>query len=250
MVEHNLVSTTQTYNMEIKYQNGRRTALGIPSSGTTIVRYNVWDKESGYDTTTWKTPNVYVGHWPLSGPGSTDVYQIYGNVFYQNPVEALFQGEGNVALHDNLFVNRAGAAIHIQANNGAPRRIEIFHNTVLATTTGIQVLNGDPAYTQRVLGNAVFAATPLKGGLQVGNVLGSYAAATTALVDPMAPLGQVDLYPKTGQLQAAALDTTPLTGFLDWNLDFNRMSRLAAFRGAYSGDGVDPGWQPSLSIRP
>ncbi len=250
LIEHNLVQTTQTYNMEIKHQTRRRTALGIPASGTTIIRYNVWDKEAGYDSGSWKTPNVLVGHWPLTGPGATDVYQIYGNVFYQNPVEALFQGEGNIALHDNLFVNRAGTAIHIQPHNDKPRLIEIFDNTVVATGTGIQILGGDPAYRQRTQGNAVFAATPLVGGQQVGNVLGSYAAATTVLLNPMAPLGQVNLYPKTGALQASPWDTTGLTGYLDWNLDFNGLARLATFRGAYSGDTTNPGWQVSLAVRP
>jgi hypothetical protein len=66
----------------------------------------------------------------------------------------------------------------------------------------------------------------------------------------MAPLGQMDLYPKTGTLQAAAVDTTPLTSFLDWNSDFNGLSRLGAFRGAYSGEGTNPGWRPSLAIEP
>ncbi len=250
LIEHNVVSTTQTYNMEIKHQTRRRTSLGIPAAGTTIIRDNVWDKEAGYDAGSWKTPNVLLGHWPLSGPGSTDVYQVYGNVFYQNPVEALFQGEGNIALHDNLLVNRAGAAIHIQPHNDKPRRIEIFHNTVLATGAGIQILGGDPAYRQRSLGNAVFAAVPLSGGQQVGNVTGAYAAAAGSLVDPLAPLGEVDLYPLLGKLEGPALDTAGLSGYLDWNVDFNGTARLASFRGAYSGDAVNPGWQPSLAIRP
>jgi hypothetical protein len=127
---------------------------------------------------------VLVGHWPLTGPGSTDVYQIYGNVFYQNPVEALFQGEGNVALHDNLFVNRSGPAIHIQPHHDKPRAIDIFHNTVLATTVGIQISGGDPAYRQQARGNAIFAATPLSGGVQTGNAVGSYAAGGNVLLNP------------------------------------------------------------------
>jgi hypothetical protein len=250
LIEHNLVQTTIAYNMEIKHQTRRRTELGIPASGTTIIRHNVWDKESGYATGTWATPNVLVGHWPLSGAGSTDTYQVYGNVFYQNPVEALFQGEGNVALYDNLFVNRAGPAIHIQPHHDKPRQIDIFHNTVLATTVGIQIYGGDPAYQQRSLGNAVFAATPISGGQQVGNVIGSYSAASNVLINPMAALGQINLYPKTGALQATTLDTTSLSGYVDWNLDFNGMSRIASFRGAYSGDTTNPGWQPSLAIMP
>ncbi len=56
-------------------------------------------------------PNVLVGHFPLEGPGVDDDYAIYGNFFYQNRDEALFQGEGNVALYGNLFVNEYGDAI-------------------------------------------------------------------------------------------------------------------------------------------
>jgi len=43
-----------------------------------------------------RAPNVLVGHWPLSGPGQNDRYELYGNFFFQNDthVEALFQGEG------------------------------------------------------------------------------------------------------------------------------------------------------------
>jgi hypothetical protein len=46
------------------------------------------------------------------------------------------------------------------------------------------------------------------------------------------------------------LDPTGLTGYLDWNLDFNGVSRITSFRGAYSGDTTNPGWQVSLAIKP
>lgn len=148
-----------------------------------------------------------MGHWPLSGAGSSDIYQVYGNLFYMNPYESLFQGEGNVALHDNLFVQRAGTAVRIQAQNSVPRRIEAFNNTIVATNTGISITSADPAYSQRVVGNAVFASTPLTGGQQSNNVTGTYSAASTYLNNPMAALGSgLDLYPKSGQLQGTAID--------------------------------------------
>src|SRR5215210_7334688 len=146
LIEHNLVYDSMLYNVQIKHQIGRDTASGIPASGTTIVRHNVFSKESGAATGTNARPNVLVGHWPLTGAGSTDTYQFYGNLFYQNPTEALFQGEGNIALHDNLFVNRVfSRAIRIQKHNNLPRRIEIFNNTVVASGEGIVIYNGDPA---------------------------------------------------------------------------------------------------------
>jgi hypothetical protein len=251
LVEHNLVYNTIGYNAQFKHQLSRSTGVGAPSSGTTIIRHNVFSKETGSVSGPDVRPNVLVGHWPLSGAGSTDIYQVYGNVFYMNPYESLFQGEGNVALHDNLFVQRAGTAIRFQAQNSVPRRLEIFNNTVVATNTGISITSADPAYQQRVIGNAVFASTPLVGGTQSSNVTNTYNNASTYLNNPMAALGSgLDLYPKTGQLQGTAIDHSVFSGLLDYNRDFNGTARNSVFRGAYSGAGVNPGWTIALAIKP
>ncbi len=250
VVENNLIYDTRGYNLRFGRQLSRDTSIGMPSTGTTIIRNNVFSKETGSLSGTSATPNLRLGHWPLSGAGSSDIYQVYGNLFYQNPYEALFQGEGNIALHDNLFVNRTQLAVNIQANDSAPRRIDVFNNTVLAGTTGIRVLNADPAYSQRVVGNAVFAATPLTGGQQGSNVTGAYSAASTYLNNPMAALGSgLDLYPRTGQLQGTAIDYSAFTGLSDYDRDFNNRSRIATYRGAYSGDGVNPGWTLAWAIK-
>ncbi|HEX2206754.1 MAG TPA: PPC domain-containing protein [Longimicrobium sp.] len=251
LIEHNLVHGTLGYNIQFKHQLGRSTSLGMPSTGTTIIRHNTFSKETGSISGSDARPNLLVGHWPLSGAGSSDIYQIYGNVFYQNPTEALFQGEGNLALHDNLLVNRAGAAVRIQAQNSVPRRVEIFNNTVVASGTGISITGADAAYTQRVVGNAVFAGTPLTGGQQSNNVTGTYAAASTYLNNPMAALGSgLDLYPKTGQLQGTAIDYSVFGTLEDRDRDFNGTARVATYRGAYSGAGTNPGWTPALAIKP
>jgi hypothetical protein len=252
LVEHNLIYGTLGYNGEFKHQLSRNTSIGVPSTATTIIRHNVFSKETGSLTGTEARPNLLVGHWPLSGAGSSDIYQIYGNVFYQNPYEALFQGEGNIAFHDNLLVNRTGpAAVRIQKHNDVPKRIDLWNNTVVAGNTGISITGADPAYPQRVTGNAVFAATPLSGGTQSGNFTGTYAAASTYLNNPMAGLGAgLDLYPKTGQLIGTALNLTYLTGLVDQDRDFNSLPRILTYRGAYSGDGVNPGWVPALAIKP
>jgi hypothetical protein len=246
LVEYNLIYDTMDYNAQFKQQVVRSTSVGAPSSGTTIIRYNVFANEAG-----GSAPNLLVGHWPLSGAGSTDIYQIYGNLFYQNPTESLFQGEGNIAFHDNVLVNRNSDAIRIQAHNSVPRRIEMFNNTIVAGLNGIRISGADPAYPQRVVGNAVFAGTPLTGGQQSNNVTGTYSAASTYLNNPMAALGAgLDLFPKSGQLQGTAIDYTPFTSLLDYNRDFNGQTRDATFRGAYSGSGTNPGWTPALAIRP
>ena len=251
LVEHNLVYNTLDYNIQFKHQLSRNTSIGMPSSGTTIIRHNTLSKETGSLSGDWARPNLLVGHWPLSGAGSTDIYQIYGNVLYENPYESLFQGEGNVAFHDNLLVNRTTDAVRIQAHNSVPRRIEIFNNTVVAAGNGIRITGADPAYPQRVFGNAVFAGTPLYGGQQSNNVTGTYNAASTYLNNPMAGLGSgLDLYPKTGQLQGTAIDYSAVSGLAEFDRDFNGRSRVATYRGAYSGDGVNPGWTPALAIKP
>jgi hypothetical protein len=250
IVEHNLVYGTIGYNAQFKHQLSRSTGIGAPSSGTTIIRHNVFSKQTGSGSSEFR-PNLLVGHWPLSGAGSSDIYQIYGNLFYQNPNEALFQGEGNVALHDNLFVNSTGTAVRFQYQNSAPRRIDAFNNTVVATGTGISITGADTGYQQKVIGNAVFAGTPLTGGQQSNNVTGSYSAATTYLKNPTAALGSgLDLYPKSGQLQGTAIDYSGITGLVERDLDFNKLPRIAIYRGAYSGDGVNPGWTPALAIKP
>jgi hypothetical protein len=253
LVEHNLVHGTIGYNAQFKHQLSRSTSIGAPSSGTTIIRHNTFSKQSGSGSSEFR-PNVLVGHWPLSGAGSSDIYQVHGNLFYQNPNESLFQGEGNVALHDNLFVNSTGTAVRFQAQNSVPRRIDAFNNTIVANSTGISITGADTAnYDQRVIGNAVFAATPLVGGdpAPSNNVTGSYSAASTYLNNPTAALGSgLDLYPKSGQLQGTAIDYSGLTGLVDRDLDFNKRSRIATYRGAYSGDGVNPGWTPALAIKP
>ena len=75
---------------------------------------------------------MLVGHFPREGRGAEDNYAVYGNFFYQNRHEALFQGEGNVALYANVFVNEHGDGVRIQPHNDVPRRIVIAFNTVLA----------------------------------------------------------------------------------------------------------------------
>jgi len=253
LIEHNVVHSSMLYNLQIKHQVGRATSMGIPTSGTTIIRHNVFSKETGAATGVDSRPNVLVGHWPLSGAGSTDTYQIYGNVFYQNPTEALFQGEGNIALHDNLFVNRGGPrAVRIQKHNNLPRRIDIFNNTVVSTNEGIAIFNGDLAYQQRVRGNIVFSAKPLTGGLQVGNLTGLYSAAAQYLNNPLGSLtaGTLDLFPIPTKALGTAVDLSIFSGFLDWDKDFNGFPKLNTYRGAYSDDGVNPGWQPALAVKP
>lgn len=252
LIERNVISESRLYDIQIKHQTSRATSMGIPTNGTTVIRHNVFTKEKNAATGSNARPNVLVGHWPLSGAGSSDTYQVYGNLFYLNPTEALFQGEGNIVLHDNLFVQRSFArTIRIQPHYNVPRRIDIFNNTILGTGEGILITGASTSFPQRVYGNAVFAAKPIAGGQQSGNITAAYSAAAQYLGNPAGTLaaGTLDLYPIPGRLEGAPVILSFLTGLLDQNVDFNGLPRLDTFRGAYSGDGANPGWQPVLAIK-
>ena len=256
LIEHNLIRRTIGYNMQIKHQNGRNTAAGIPSSATTIIRHNVFSKGQNGATGSAARPSLLVGHWPLSGSGSSDTYQIYGNLFYENPTEALFQGEGNVVLHDNLFVKNQApdgfAAVSIQPHNDVPKAIEVFHNTVVAAGPGIRIVGANGSFQQRARANAVFSQAPqIVAPATTDNVSDLYANAGNYLVDATSSIGAgLDLFPLAGALLSSAADLNGLTAFADWDRDFNDASRDGTFRGAYAGEGINPGWSLALSNKP
>jgi Calx-beta domain/Right handed beta helix region len=255
LIEGNLVVDTIGYSVQIKHQNDRPALPGMPASGTTIVRHNVFSKANNASTGVDARPNLLVGHWPLTGPGQDDVYLVYGNFFWANPTgEALFQGEGNLALYDNLFVNNTGPAVWIQPQNDVPREVRVFNNTVVASTAGIRVSGGAAGHQQKVIGNAVFAATPISAADQAGNVVDSQANASAFLAapggNPAVTPSTLDLYPKPATLTGAALDVSSFDTLLDWNRDFNALPQNGLFRGAYGGEGTNPGWRPKLERKP
>lgn len=251
LIEYNVILDTIGYNMEIKHQIARPTGTGLPTGDSrTIIRHNVFSKTSATVGSDGARPNLLVGHFPLSGAGANDLYEIYGNFFYQNPTEALFQGEGNIALHDNVFVNSAGDAANIQAHEDKPRTVTVYHNTVVAAGGGLHISGADTNFVQKLIGNASFAATPLAGPNQQSNITGTYAQAATYLNAPYAAIGSLDLYPKTSQLTGTALDLTSFSGFTDGTKDFNGTARTGTHRGAYEGDGTNSGWRLALSTKP
>jgi hypothetical protein len=251
LIERNLVRDTIGYNIQIKHQDSRPNLAGMPTgNSSTIIRHNVFSKSGNSSTGAEARPNVLVGHFPLSGVGVDDVYEIYGNFFYQNPTEALFQGEGNIAFHHNLLVNDSGSAVNIQPHNDVPRMVRVFHNTVVASGTGTRVTGGSAAFRQVVVGNAVFAASPISASDQSQNITGGYQSATNTLNNAFGALGQLDLFPRVGMLKGSAIDTSTFNSFIDWNQDFNGAMQDETSYGAYSGSGVNPGWLPLLEIKP
>ncbi|NOX76888.1 MAG: hypothetical protein GXP17_09830 [Gammaproteobacteria bacterium] len=262
LIEHNLFVNTVGYNVQIKQMNSRSYESGSAIPGMplekrkTIIRHNVFSKATQPSPPTeGPRPNLLVGHFPLSGPGSDDVYEIYGNFFYQNTTEALFQGEGNIALYDNVFVNDSGSAVNIQPHNNVPRDISVFHNTIVASSGGIKVRGVDTSFTQQVVGNAVFAGTPVSADSPVelrDNVTAAYASAGNYLVNPGGNPGSgtLDLYPLSGTLLADAMDMTAFQNFSDQDQDFNGDQRTSLFRGAYAGEANNPGWALAIDIKP
>src|SRR5581483_10799889 len=204
IIQGNIVTDTIGYNLQIKHQKFRAPAPGMPHERrVTIIRHNVFSKRHGGSTGQRARPNVLVGHFPLSGAGADDLHIIYANVFYDNPNEALFQGEGNIALYDNVFVNPSGAALHIQPHNARPRYIDLFHNTVLARGDGIVVAGVEPNLAPQVVANVVFAERPLVGVSASGNIALSFEEAGSYLRSPYVDPPLLDVSPLEGMLRGA-----------------------------------------------
>ena len=238
LIERNLVMDTIGYNIQIKHQKPRAQVPGMPEQqATTIIRHNVFSKAAGSSTGELARPNLLIGHAPLSGPGGEDNYAIYANFFYQNPSEALFQGEGNFAFYSNVLVNTFGDGIHIQPHNAVPRRIDVFHNTVLAANSGIRIRGGDPAHAQRVIANAVFAEAPITGGEQKANKAGPLAEAVEHLANPNAAPGRLDLAPRSGKLTVVPFDLSVQTPVPELQRDFDGRPFTDPVAGAYAGAG-------------
>lgn len=238
LIEHNFIAATRGYNAQIKHQGVRPALPGMPHEPQrTVIRYNAFSK-AGHSNPERPRPNLLVGHWPPSGPGARDRYLIYGNLFYENPHERLFQGEGNVALYNNLLVNRSGDALLMTPHNGVPETVHILHNTVLAAGFGIRIDRPAPEREQRIAGNAVFAAEPLErapGVTVSGNYTGAQAEAAARLAAPQAGLAGLDLYPRR---PGALRRDEPLALRVDLpglGRDYNHRRRREPTWGAYAG---------------
>ena len=252
LIERNLVVDSIGYNLQIKHQALRPDIPGMPTGRSmTILRHNVFAKPNAGLAASAR-PNVLVGHFPREGRGAEDEYAIYGNFFYQNRNEALFQGEGNVALYGNLFVNAHGDAVRIQPHNDIPRRVMVAHNTVLARGAGIVVAQRPdaPRFRQDVIANAVFAGTPLAGGQVLRNLSASMDEASTYLIQPFAPPGELDLRPSWNWAATIAAEALPEAQLPAWDQDFDGRERAANAIGAYGDVHARPAWLPRLERKP
>lgn len=256
LIEYNLVMNTVGYNMEIKHQldGVRETFAGTAVEGKTIIRHNVFSKAENASTGGSARPNVLLGAFTSNGPGASDVYEVYGNFFYQNPVEALLQATGNLALYANVFVNLSDPpgfrAVSVTSHNGfRPRNMWIFHNTVWALNSsgGIRLYNADPMYRQYVHANAVFAVQAISGFTDtLDNMTGAFSEASTAVLTPVSQLAILNLYPRENKLIGNPISSVLFSGFTESDRDFNGDVYDWRFRGAYSGCCANPGWKLQL----
>jgi hypothetical protein len=253
LVEHNLVTDPLGYAIQIKHQHSRPPLVIAPRGRfVTIIRHNVLSKSRGGSPGALARPNLLVGHWPLSGEGVEDEYLIYGNFLYDNPHEALFQGEGNIAMYNNLFINPRGPGVHVQPHYDVPRTVRIMHNTFVTSGDPLVVRLSEtpPSRAQFVAANALFAPRPAQGGNQSGNLafaLDQVSAMLAASNDASTP---IDPYPRNDRLRCEAPDRQLLAGLPEATCDFNGVRREQGYCGAYAGNGRNPGWTPSLSIKP
>ncbi|MBI2798871.1 MAG: hypothetical protein HYX63_01070 [Gammaproteobacteria bacterium] len=237
IIEDNVVADTIGYNLQIKHQLPRPAIDGMPTAPqVTVIRRNRFSKEHGGSSGPEARPNVLVGHWPLSGPGQEDLYLIYGNFFYQNWDEALFQGEGRLALYNNVFVNRLNDAIHIQPHNDQVREVRILFNSVLTPQSGVIIRVPEAAPKPRLVidANAVFAAHTIVGHPMLGNVVGDYAHADGYFKRPYSSPPELDLTPTVKVHSASPFNSDAAADLLDIKIDFDEHPRTVPVAGAYA----------------
>lgn len=234
LIEDNTILDPRGYAMQIKHQLRRPDLEGAPDGPVfTIIRRNRFVKTARGATGELARPNVLVGHFPLEGRGARDVYVVYGNVFEDNPTgEALFQGEGNIALYNNLFLNPAGDAVRIQPHHHLPRAVAIFHNTVIAGGVGIALLKGEPGFPRYVGRNAIFAAEPLRAEGAAANFVAPLADARRELIAPFADPAKRDFAPRSGALAGSAALPGDVRRYPGWDVDFQGLPRTGRTVGA------------------
>ncbi len=213
-VEHNVIKNPKGYCMQIKRQNPRPEDLpGIPNEdAVTLIRYNTFIKDDTRGESGLR-PNLLVGAFPPTGPGSRDRYEIYGNLFFHNRGESLFQGTGRLSVHDNVFVDSTENAIHIMTHHGRkPELVRIYHNTMLKVHRPYRIHGMDRSQA------IVF------GNLFVDEYMKKNGASPIRNARPQ--LGQLDVQPLERLREDVPKDWKEVVmGEVDSNLDFLRREK-------------------------
>ena len=240
LIEDNEIIDTIGYNLQIKHQKKRPLDSDLPlEPQMTVIRRNLFVKEAELPPNFSARPNVLIGHYPLSGVGQEDTYAIYDNFFFQNRDEALIQGEGNFALYSNLFFNSHRndfPAIAVQPHNDIPRKVSIFHNTIVTPGTGIRVLTGpgQDRDQQLVTGNAVFAKVPISGGRPGQNLQRDFVDATEFLLSAVPDLDSISLRPVSDGMRTSPTSLEQFSAYPAFNLDYDGRKHDGSTLGAYS----------------
>ncbi|HEY3235256.1 MAG TPA: hypothetical protein VGJ84_11075, partial [Polyangiaceae bacterium] len=83
------------------------------------------------------------------------------------------------------------------------------------------------------------------------NLVDLAGAAGAYVVNPSVVLGQMDFYPLVGKCQGPPLDLSAVSSELDYDRDFNWTTKGSfTFRGAYVGEGTNPGFQLAADVKP
>jgi hypothetical protein len=252
MIEGNYVADTIGYNIQAKWQRPYALPPGLEAKPrATVIRDNVLIKSEPQDRLPpgrrdGARPNLLVGGFPDSGPGALDFYEIYGNFLYDNrDGEALFQGSGRIAFHDNLLVGGESMAAVFRDHDLPLRVAYVFNNTVYAHGGGISIAGAPEG--SLAAGNLVFADRGIAAPVQRDNAVDSLAAAPAYVNSPSLEPERMDFYPKAGgPAQGGPLDLGRFAGHAGYDRDFNGMPKGEGWhRGAYAGAGINPGWRPS-----
>ena len=132
----------------------------------------------------------------------------------------------------------------------------VYNNTVYSANKGISF---DTAATieDAVTGNLVFAANPISGHIAnlSNNTVDVFSNAATYVNAPSFSVGAMDFYPLAGRAQGPAVDLSAFGSETDSARDFNGVATNApnqaiVFRGAYAGEGTNPGWKLQAAIKP
>lgn len=256
VIEHNLVENPIGYCMEIKFQKPRPELPDMPTSASrTIIRHNVFIKNDA-PSPDGDRANLLIGGFPDSGPGSDDLYEIYGNFFWHNPRESLLQASGRVSIHDNVFADCPSAghsAISVRNHDLPVKLIHIYNNTICSAARGIRIASA-AAEGHAIIGNLVFANEPLALHESITvvkeNVTGPVEASVDYLNQPQMIPGEIDMHPRPSRCEGAPLDLSAFTTETAFDLDFSGASKgERRIRGAYASPGV-AGWRLQSGLKP
>ena len=246
VVENNLVVNAVGYDMQIKHQVEYAQPESLePGPHVTIVRNTVFIKDDRASED-GDRPNLLVGGFPEGGPGSEDMYHVYGNLLFHNSREALMQASGRASIHDNIFIGSSAAIPALVIRNHAGKDVKLMHvynNTFYAEGTAISFVNM-ATQDDAVVGNLILATTPFTGPITDArdNLFAPLAEAANYVQMPAAALGAMDFYPLPGAVEGPALDLEKFADQVDYDRDYNGQPKGGfTFRGAYAGAGDNPG---------